>query len=473
MSTRFPNWLIAAGLSAAFVAGLYALLTIRMGEGDVYPPYSTFRADPLGTKAFFDALQDLPGHPLKAERYFRPLERLALELNGQENDLRQTLIFLAGEDARGWSWSPPKDRVEAIERAARAGARVVIAFEPLDLVPAIADVVQRVSGKNPKPGELPPEPSPTPADRRSRLEPPGPKPAPTPEKDPESKSPKELLGEMVKNAARREVDLAQRWGIDFRREKRDKKTAPLFGTGTKSPAEAATSPAFPSFPAETGKDSLPWHSVADFELAPTEQPQWRVLYSRSRRPVVAERDFGAGKLILVSDTYFLSNEALFKDANPEALSWLLGDARRVVFDEQMHGTRENPGLMTFVNRYRLTGAVLACLALALLYVWKNAAPLVPLPPDPGADGAPPQGGLAAEAGLPSLLRRAVGPKQLPQMCYEQWKHAAGGLDGRLRPTPERRQQLLNVLAAPGAEKDPAAAYRAMRAALHPKKSPTT
>jgi len=183
------------------------------------------------------------------------------------------------------------------------------------------------------------------------------------------------------------------------------------------------------------------------------------------RPVLAMLDFGAGKLILASDAFFVSNEALFKDANPSALAWLLGDAKRVVFDEQMHGTREEPGLMTFVHRYRLTGVLFAVLVLALLYIWKNAAPLVPPPPDPGAAGAPPQDGLAAEAGLPSLLRRAVAPAKLPRLCYDQWQGTAGGLDGRARPTPERSAQLLQIISTPNAEKDPAATYRAMRAAL--------
>ena len=463
MSTRFPNWLIAAGLAAIFVAGLYTLLAIRMGEGDVYPPYSTFRADPLGSKALFVALQDLRGQPLKVERHFRPLERLAVEADGRENDLHETLILLVGENPVWWSWSPPKARVEAIEQVLRAGARVVITFSSLDDVPSIPASPKQSSEKEGKPAEK------DRTEARGRREKPESKPAPKPPEKKDAAAPKDFIGQLGQDFSRREINLGQRWGIDFRREPRDPKPAPIFGPASKPSADPGTSPAFPAYAAETGKDSLPWHSAADFEFPPSEQPLWRVLYSRGRRPVMAERDFGAGKLILASDAFFLSNEALFKDANPEALAWLISDARRVFFDEQMHGTRENPGLMTFVHRYRLTGALLVCLALALLYVWKNASPLVPPPPDPGAEGAAPQDGLAAEAGLPSLLRRAVAPQQLPQLCYEQWKHAAGGLDGRTRPTPERMSHLLSVLTAANAEKDPAAAYRAMRAALHPAK----
>jgi hypothetical protein len=468
MTTRIPNWVLATGLAVLFAVGLYQLLAARMDEGDAFPPYSTFRADPLGTKALFTALKDLPGQPVAVERHFRPLDRLARESDGRANDLHQTLILLLGENPLMWSWNPPKDRVEAIEQAARAGATVFIAFQSVDTVPRLLNLEKSSLGKDGKPEATPAEPVPTPADRRARQEPPAPRSTPSQDDDEgDGKPSKGLIEELKKNFLRRDVNLGSRWGIDIRRERKPEKSA---GAAADPPAERLDLPAYPAFPAETGKDSLSWHSALDFEISPTDQPLWRVMYSRSRRPVLAVREFGAGKLILASDAFFVSNEALFKDANPTALAWLLGDARRVVFDEQMHGTREDPGLMTFVHRYRLTGALFAVLGLALLYVWNNAAPLVPPPPDPGAEGAPPQDGLAAEAGLPSLLRRAVPPKQLPRLCFEQWKSAAGGLDGRARPTPERAAQLLEILSAPGAEKDPAATYRAMRAALRPIKN---
>ncbi len=52
--------LLALVLGAAFVVGLAQLFVLRYEVGDVYPPYSTLRADPLGTKALVDALGVLP-----------------------------------------------------------------------------------------------------------------------------------------------------------------------------------------------------------------------------------------------------------------------------------------------------------------------------------------------------------------------------------------------------------------------------
>lgn len=467
MRTRFPYWIVGAGLALAFATALYSLLSLRMGEGDAYPPYSTFRADPVGAKALFAALENLPGRPVRVERHFRPLERLATEPDGKSNDLAQTTIFILGENPVDWNQFGIPERVEAIERAARAGARVVLTFQSIDEPLGPPRQMIKIDGGDgqAKPGSKSRRSKPREPKAKGRNEAPGATPPVTEEK---KKGGESTIEEAMKKFAPREDTLAKRWGLDFRRV--EKKAAEATRDPTRTGGGRMITRAFPTMETETGKDSLPWHSALDFEMAASEQPLWMVRYARSGQPVLAERDFGAGKLILASDTYFLSNEALFKEANPAALAWLVGDAKRVWFDEQLHGTRENPGLMTFVHRYRLTGVVFAFLALAGLYIWKNASPLVPPPADPGADGAPPQAGLPADAGLPGLLRRAVPPAQLPQLCFEQWKHAAGGLDGRRRPTPDRLKRISEILSAFGVEKDPAAAYRAMRNTVQPEKN---
>src|SRR5262245_56910313 len=73
-------------LGASFVAGLIHLFNLRFEGGDVYPAYSSLRADPLGTKAIHDSFDEL----LEARRNFEPLHRL-----GDGRDI--TLLYL-GED---------------------------------------------------------------------------------------------------------------------------------------------------------------------------------------------------------------------------------------------------------------------------------------------------------------------------------------------------------------------------------------
>lgn len=62
-------------LLGCFAAGLWALLVLRFEAGDVNPAYSSLRPDPLGVKALFQALEQMPG--MTVERHFRPLSKLA------------------------------------------------------------------------------------------------------------------------------------------------------------------------------------------------------------------------------------------------------------------------------------------------------------------------------------------------------------------------------------------------------------
>ena len=61
-------------LAAAFFYGVARLFVLRYERGDVYPPYSSLRADPLGVKGIYDALDRLPG--VDATRNFRALPKL-------------------------------------------------------------------------------------------------------------------------------------------------------------------------------------------------------------------------------------------------------------------------------------------------------------------------------------------------------------------------------------------------------------
>src|SRR5204863_8754750 len=61
-------------LAVLFCYGVSRLFVLRYERGDVYPPYSTLRADPLGTKGIYEALDQLPG--VNAERNFRALPKL-------------------------------------------------------------------------------------------------------------------------------------------------------------------------------------------------------------------------------------------------------------------------------------------------------------------------------------------------------------------------------------------------------------
>lgn len=461
---RLPPWLLPVLLTLALGAGLLTLMQQRLDEGSTYAQYSSFRADPFGTKGLFLALGELPGRPLQVERIFRPLQRVAKGLDGKEHDLTGTTVLLLGESPYRWGAFPPGERMKAVENIARQGGRVVLAFEPIK-----NPLVEYDFGSAEK-KDASPTPSPSPELKRED----DPSRRGQPEKPEEEKAPtkEERRGIFGKVAPWRDR-LGSEWGISLVRVKRkpalfNPKASVGADNDYKQEDTFAASPAFPDTAAGAGTEALPWLTALDFEIKPSETPLWRVIYWRGRKPAVVEREFGKGTLVLCSDSFFLSNESLFREHHPAAIHWLLGEgAKRVIFDEHFLGTREDPGIMSLSNRFGLSGAVVGFVVLALLYVWRNASPLVPPPPDPGYEGAPPQAGLGAEAGFPSLLRRAVAGNDLARFVFEQWKSSPSGQELRASPTPERVAALEKVLVEENQakKKDPARAYRAMREKL--------
>ncbi|HEY7160586.1 MAG TPA: DUF4350 domain-containing protein, partial [Acidobacteriota bacterium] len=66
---------------------------------------------------------------------------------------------------------------------------------------------------------------------------------------------------------------------------------------------------------------LTWHSPVYFELSGTD---WRTIYKQDDHAVLVERNFGKGSLVLASETFFLSNEAMLRDRHSDLLAWLVG-----------------------------------------------------------------------------------------------------------------------------------------------------
>jgi len=154
MSPRRPNpsprrrWLVvlaAAGL-VVFTAGLVRLMLLRFEAGDVYPPYSSLRTDPLGTKALYQALDELPG--VRASRNHVPLRRLP------EDGAGKALLLLGraeGEprpEEQAFMFSDPEvdQRLRAF---AESGGRVVIAGPVEMLVAFGANQVPDTEDKRP------------------------------------------------------------------------------------------------------------------------------------------------------------------------------------------------------------------------------------------------------------------------------------------------------------------------------------
>ncbi len=167
-------------------------------------------------------------------------------------------------------------------------------------------------------------------------------------------------------------------------------------------------------PKVTLEPQISWHSAMFFR--PT-TADWTTIYNMDGKPVVIERTFGKGSIVCLADSYLLSNEAMRRERCPKFLSWLIGTPSSVVFDEESHGVRDDPGIVSLVRKYGLEGAVAALLLLAMLFVWKSVSPLVP-PFEEAETSGTEVVGKQAEEGFTNLLRRSIPPRELLRVCAD-------------------------------------------------------
>ncbi len=95
--------------------GLLELFNWRYANGDVFPPYSSLRADPLGTMAFYEGLGEIPG--LTVQRNFSTENSLP---DGHDT----TCMWFAG-DLQDWVWLSNAE-ASKLQRFLAAGGRLVI-----------------------------------------------------------------------------------------------------------------------------------------------------------------------------------------------------------------------------------------------------------------------------------------------------------------------------------------------------------
>jgi hypothetical protein len=443
--------LLLASVGCLFLAGIVRLFELRFSVGDVYPPYSTLRTDPLGAKAFYASLENLPG--MQVERNLRPLHRL-LAGTVSRPDGEAPAVFYLGVDPYEWPFFFTRQETERLEAILSQGGQVVMTFLP---APTLLTAQRLEKSRRDVRLEYEPDKS---AKSSKRKEEDSKKGNSSPKKndsEPERRNPSKA------KANARPEDLALRWKLDFRRiSQKDLSRTPL-----PPPVGAAV----PVAPAAESAESASWHSALDFDLnSDAASAGWSTLYQRGGHPVIVARNFGAvgGRLILASDSYFLSNEALRAEPHPALLASLVGPARRLIFDETHFGITEDPGIMALARRFHLQGALAALGLLAGLFIWKSMASLVPFAAAENAGQPVVEPGRDSAAGFLNLLRRGVPARELLAVCLAQWQANAAG-SRRHAPTPEVVKRLRVIVeeenAKPFHRRSPAQAYRAMCEAL--------
>lgn len=397
---------------AGFIWGLVKLFQLRFETGDVYPEYSSLRADPLGTMAFWEALQKFPA--VSVRRDFSEQNQLP--------DGKQTAYLHLAARSSEWKFLP-EDLLQEIDGFLARGGRLVVTFfpemaKPFAFLSEDAEIETRSKSSK----------------QKSKTE----------KKQPAGKRPgkKQPVKEEEEGLPRR-ISLKERWGLEFGFD-------PLGTTdsGSYLPAQAQNRSDL-SLP-----EMLDWHSALVLTNLNT---AWETIYARGKHPVLVERNFGPGTVVIATDSYFLSNEAILNDRHADLLAWMIGPSRQIVFDEAHFGIVESPGVATLMRKYRLHGLFAGLLLLAGLFIWKNMASFMP----PYADETEQRytSGKDAASGFVNLLRRNVPARDLLQVCFDSWKKS---FSHARKPANSRLQQATAIVEAenakPPRDRNPIKAY---------------
>jgi hypothetical protein len=362
-----------------FMLGVVKLFLLRFEAGDVYPAYSSLRSDPLGSRAFYSSLENI--NAARVSRNYLTLQNLKFK--------ERTAFFYVGLAAIN-SESVSSEWLNVFERLTNTGGRLLLSFLPVEKKPAdwrmskCSAPTENLSEQHP-------------AENNSNMS------------DSDDNKPQTSPGRHIPDTPGNCVSLKEQWGLTL---------------------------AFADAPADTAvnrsddlsqthlhglPESISWHTALYFDEL---EDIWRVIYAADGRPVIIERPYGKGSLVLAADSFFLSNEALRSERHPELLAWMIGESSQVVFDETHFGIFKHPGVLRLIKNYRFHWFIFGVAILALLFIWKNSAYFVP--PTKSSRSQQSKDFVSdreSTQGLISLLRRNIPKRQLLQTCVREWERS--------------------------------------------------
>lgn len=380
-----------------FTLGVVKLFLLRFEAGDVYPPYSSLRSDPLGSRAFYSSLENI--NAALVSRNYLTLQNLKFK--------ERTAFFYMGITAFDLEFVS-SEWLKIFDRLTDSGGRLLLSFLPTHKKPADwrmskcfapTDKVEDKKRDHRKdgPGDSENFSGQPPAEDASNR--------PNNEDDQSQTTPGRHIPDTPGNC----VSLKEQWGLTL-------------AFADKSSDIAVNRSADLSHIQINGlPESISWHTALYFDEL---EDQWRVIYAADGRPVIIERAYGKGSLVLAADSFFLSNEALRSERHPQLLAWMIGKSAHVVFDETHFGIFKHPGVLSLIQNYRFHWFIFGIAILALLFIWKSSVFFVPPPqrkrPRPDKDFVSDRD---STQGLISLLRRNIPKRQLLQICAREWKRS--------------------------------------------------
>jgi hypothetical protein len=397
--------LITAVLTiTAGVAAFLRILDLSGESGTTFAPYSTYRSDPMGMMALYNALDRLEA--VRTDRYIGDFSELPLG--------RETTLIIAGAGVG----PDPVPVLDALEGFAATGGRIVIAFYPIgdDLSLEALDDALRQRDRAAEEEEDHSEPKPpeeeagdtkesSSADNQSVDRDKSAVEEQDSTKDADEEHETEPQGESMDFGPPVE-DISERWNFEYEFKVPDKEV--------QLTRVEDTLPVQPTLEGRSGLYFIPsgdaWTPIYGTVVQEGQSPWVGVM----------ERKVGAGSVVLCSDAFFLSNEALRKDRDPELLAWMIGGNPTVIFSETHLGTQQQDRIMTLVRRYRLHGVVFGFALLGILFVWHHATTLIPR--SNVAPRATPANATerSHQDGLDNLLARFIPRSELLDTCVKEW-----------------------------------------------------
>jgi hypothetical protein len=435
------------GLTLFFLA-LGRILLLRYERGDIYPAYSTLRADPLGARAYFESLDSIKGY--SPRRGFNFLH--------QELEEHPATMFYLGFDAEELS-SFTKEEVAQLDAYVRQGGRVVLTLSPeeSDTVTMTSEQRKKKAEKDARKSTPDKKDSDAPTDKAEELSD-GPQTAQEKYEREELQKEKEDYEKYVEpnpppSSFHYHRSLAALWGFgwdnhhDAVQKKITSRAATDADTHTEEDPELKKPDVFAFYGGEEHLESqVPWKSALYFVRL---ESDWQPLYYAKTQPVLIRRSWGKGEIIVATDSYFLSNEALRNSRTPLLLTYLAGPANVLVFDETHLGTQQQEGVMFLMNRFRLEGYLYGALAVMLLFLWRNSCPLVPPQVRSHRVLGGTVSGMDSRSGLVNLLRRNIGMSEILSASFAEWKRSVIPSQNHLK---EKMEAMSEVLASSNPKK---------------------
>ncbi len=386
--------LITAG--GVFAWSLFGLFALRFERGDTYAPYSSFRADPKGCKVLYESLDNLAG--VEAERLLRPIAEI--------EDVDKTVMLITNV-----SDIDDLSDIKGLNSYLQCGGNILI----------FCAQVQRPTIKTLKTANHA-------WSRKFLLK-----------KVKEQAKKVEEQAKKGKEQAKKVEEEDKKGKEEDKKVEEDKPTVKNDKSACEIKDNDDKTLYYPqilntiSLEKRQHPHRMPILAQPDEQLKPLALPEidiyshgylkftddrWQNLYSARKQIIMIKGEYGRGTVIVSAASYFISNEAMLKNPPVKLLTWLIGDRRRVIFNELVHGNSNQHNIAWLVGKYRLPVLLFNLLLVMMLFVWRSFYSSVNFQQEQYKSS---KAELSSTSGLAKLLRKNISPSNLLSTSLTEWR----------------------------------------------------